>query len=308
MPLDADAGAVLQAMSAQPWPDPSTLDLATFRAGMSVPMSQNPVVELPLVKNLTINSGRHSIGARLYKPTDAALLPVLVFYHGGGWVLCNLETHDELCRRLAKASGWAILSVEYRLAPEARFPDPFEDCYSALGWVSAYGKEHGLDGRRMAVGGDSAGGNLAAAVALAARDRGGPRLTHQLLIYPVTDRSFDTVSYKENGKDYGLSTAMMQWFWDQYLANPTDAQNPLAAPLQARDVGDLPPATVITAEFDPLRDEGEAYGKRLASANPASIVQRVDGVFHGFASMFGMIGKADSTLELMAERLRAAAA
>ena len=220
-------------------------------------------------------------------PTDASATPAVVMYfHGGGWVLGNIETHDGTCREIARASGAAVISVDYRLAPEAPYPAATEDCYDACAWALAHAGQLGIDASRMAVAGDSAGGNLAAAVSLMARDRGGPALQHQLLIYPVTDVDFETVSYESNGGgEYFLSTGAMKWFWGHYLGETSPADASHARILHTQDLSRLPSATVITAQYDPLKDEGDAYAKRLIDAGIATDHQVADGMIHGF---FGM--------------------
>ncbi len=210
-----------------------------------------------------------------------AVLPVTMWFHGGGWVVGNIETNDATCRALANASGSIVASVGYRLSPEHPFPIPLDDCYAATVWAQENAGELGGDGSRLAVAGASAGGNLAAAVALLARDRGGPRLAHQSLIYPVTSRDFGRASYRENGAGYGLDLETMAYFWDCY-ARGDDAGSGYAVPSVAGDLSGLPPAYVLTAEFDPLRDEGEEYGELLRSAGVPARVTRYEGMIHGF--------------------------
>ena len=188
--------------------------------------------------------------------------------------------------------------MDYRLAPEAKFPGPAEDCYAATRWVAEHGAEINVSSNNLAVGGDSAGGNLAAAVCLMVKDRGGPPLGMQLLVYPVTDRRFQTGSYADNAEGYSLTRDTMIWYWDQYLANDADASNGYAAPQQAQDLGGLPPAVVITAEYDPLRDEGEAYAHRLEAAGVPTTCTRYPGMIHGF---FGMSAVVDKGKEAMAQ-------
>ncbi|MBM3946347.1 MAG: alpha/beta hydrolase [SAR202 cluster bacterium] len=224
---------------------------------------------------------------RIYTPLGNGPFPALVWFHGGGWVLGNLDGADATCRSLCNEAGCVVVSVDYRLAPEHKFPAAAEDCYAVTSWAHNSGSLFNIDPNRIAVGGDSAGGNLAAVVGLMAKERGGPALRFQLLAYPVTDRDYSTKSYKDNAEGYLLTTASMKWFWDHYLRNDQDAKNPHAAPMQARDMTGLPAAMIITAEFDPLRDEGEAYGKRLQQAGVSTVVKRYDGMIHGF---FGMPG------------------
>ncbi|MFB6296440.1 MAG: alpha/beta hydrolase [Halobacteriales archaeon] len=243
----------------------------------------------------------------MYTPEGEGPFPVLTFYHGGGWVIGTLDTHEPICRALAGAADCVVVSVDYRLAPEHPFPAALEDCYAATRWVSDNAATLHADPDRVAVGGDSAGGNLAAAVAQACRDHGGPELVHQLLVYPVTDHAFDTDSYAENAEGYFLTRADMEWFWDHYLDSRFDGNNPYASPLRARDLGGLPPASVVTAGFDPLRDEGIAYAKRLDAAGVAVEHHHYDGAIHGF---FGMlvepeIPQARDAVETTAADLRA---
>ncbi len=213
---------------------------------------------------------------------SGAPLPVTMWFHGGGWVVGNIETNDATCRALANGSGSIVISVDYRLAPEHRFPIPFDDCYAATCWAAEDAASFGGDPSRVAVAGGSAGGNLAAAVALRARDEGGPKLAQQTLVYPVTDRDFERPSYVANGNGYGLDLDTMVYFWDCYLSSEADASNPYVAPMAASDLSGLPPAFVLTAEFDPLRDEGEEYGERLRAAGVPTTVTRYDGMIHGF--------------------------
>jgi acetyl esterase len=194
-----------------------------------------------------------------------------------------------------------VVSVDYRLAPEHRFPAAPEDCFAAVGWVAKNAAAIGADASRIALGGDSAGGNLTAAVALMARDRGGPRACHQLMVYPVTDHAFDTPSYRENAQGPLLTRDTMRAFWQLYLAREQDGRNPYASPLRATDLSGLPPAHVVTAEYDPLRDEGEAYGRRLAAAGVPTVVRRYDGMVHGF---LGFSGQIDCAREAMADVVR----
>jgi len=231
-----------------------------------------------------------------------------VFFHGGGFVLCNLDTHDGICRSLTNAAGCVVVSVDYRLAPEHPYPAAPEDCYAATQWVAKNGSELGIDVSRLAIGGDSAGGNLTAVTALLARDRGGPALRFQLMIYPVTDCGFETASYRENGDGYFLTTGMMRWFWDKYLADPRQAGEGYASPLRVANLANLPPGLCITAGFDPLRDEGEAYAERLRKAGVDVRTSRYPGMFHGFLSMTAQLDKAREAVAEAGAALRAALA
>jgi acetyl esterase len=305
MPLDPQARALLGAMPAMP--DFSTLDLALVRAGMAQsPFDAGPAVPIATVENRTVPGPAGDIPVRVYTPEGSGPFPGLVYFHGGGFVLCSLDTHDGQCRSLAHAAGCVVVSVDYRLAPEHSYPAAPEDCYAVTQWVAKHGAELGIDVTRLAIGGDSAGGNLTAVVALMARDRGGPALRFQLMIYPVTDCAFDTASYRDNAEGYFLTRNMMRWFWDQYLADPRQAAEAYASPLRARDLSGLPPGLCITAEYDPLRDEGEAYAERLRGAGIEVHTSRYDGMFHGFFGMGGQLDKARTAVAEAAAALRAA--
>jgi len=210
--------------------------------------------------------------------------PVVMYFHGGGWVLGNVRTHDALCRRLAKQSGCVVVSVDYGLSPENRFPGPLEDCFRATRHVANNPGEFGANGK-LAVAGDSAGGNLAATVSLQARDQDGPKIDLQVLIYPVIEPSCQTSSYQQFAEGYGLTLGSMQWFWDNYLGQQTITE--LAAPSRADNLSGLPPAHVITAEYDVLRDEGEAFAQMLEQAGVPTTLRRYDGNLHGFVHFAG---------------------
>jgi len=306
MPLHPQAEKLLSLLTAALPRDPAVLSPAMLRAGYRALVAGRTGPEVAHIQDRRVPGPAGEIPVRLYQPRSGEVLPLLVFLHGGGFVVCDLDTHDPICRLLANAVGCAVLSVDYRLAPEAKFPAAPEDCYAATCWAAAHARELGADPSRVAVAGDSAGGNLAAVVAQLARERSGPTLSHQLLIYPVTHHAFDTVSYRENGEGYLLTRGMMQWFWNHYLEKPEHGQDPLASPLVAKDVSGLAPATVITAEFDPLRDEGEAYAERLRRAGVPVELQRYDGMFHGFFAMTEMLDPAREAVEFAATRLRAA--
>jgi acetyl esterase len=250
----------------------------------------------------------NSIPLRAYRPIGAreGPLPCLIYYHGGGWVLGDIETVDNLCRRIANASGCVVVSVGYRHAPETKFPGPLDDCFEAVAFVVREADSLGVDGSRIAVGGDSAGGNLAAAVAIKARDVGAPEIRFQLLAYPITDFQFDTPSYHENAEGYGLSREMMIWYWDQYLARPEDGKSPLASPLKAENLVGLPPALIITAGFDVLRDEGLAYADRLKAAGVPATVQHYPGMIHGFLQMADSFDQGKLAIKVTGQALRSA--
>jgi acetyl esterase len=248
---------------------------------------QGPAPEGLEVCDLLVAGADGRLPARLYVPPSAAAAPLVVYFHGGGWVTGGIGVADVFCRGLAAEAGCTVASVDYRLSPETPFPGPVEDCFAATAWLAARGGELGAAPGRLAVCGDSAGGNLAAAVALMARDRGGPAIERQLLLYAslVRTGSGDYRSHTENGSGVGLTRGEMEWFWDHYLARDEDAGNPYAAPLLAPDLAGLPPAAILTTEFDVLRDEGVAYAGRLAAAGVEAEVEIVPGVIHGFLWM-----------------------
>lgn len=238
---------------------------------------------------------------RIYRPKAASakqLLPALVYYHGGGWVLGNIESHDQVCRYLVHHSGIAVVSVDYRLAPEHAFPAAFEDALAAVRWIADHGEEIGVDRHLLAVGGDSAGGNLAAAVAIWARDRHTPPLRLQVLFYPALDCVTTTDSYQRFAEGYLLTRDAMAWFFDQYLPKPAERVNWRAAPLRAASLAGVAPALIVTAGYDPLRDEGRAYARRLqAEGVPVDYVE-FGGMIHGFVGMPAVLPAARRTLAM----------
>lgn len=246
------------------------------------------------------------IPVRIYRPRRAVPLPVLVFCHGGGWAIGDIDHPDRLCRRLAARVPCAVISVGYRLAPEHPYPAGLRDVVDAIRWASTSAIEIGADSTRVALGGESAGGNLVAAASLLLRDEKRP-LVLQVLIQPVTDLSnTDNASYHAYAKGYGLTRRTMHAFRDLYLTDPAQAALPAVSPLQAEDLSGLPPALVITGEFDPLRDEGEAYARRLDEAGVQARCTRYNGMIHGFAIPVGILGEADLAAEEMASALREA--
>jgi len=242
--------------------------------------------------------------ARVYHPQGKGPFPVLVYFHGGGWVIADLGTYDASCRALTNAASCIVVSVAYRQAPEHKFPAAAEDAYAATQWVMANAAQIKGDPRRVAVGGESATGNLAAVTCLMARDRQGKMPLHQMLIYPITNYAFDTLSYQENASAKPLSKAAMQWFWDQYLENKANGSNPYASPLRAKSLKGLPPATVITADIDPLRSEGQAYALRLREAGSAVRYTNYSNVTHEFFGTGAVVDKAKQAVREAAAGLR----
>lgn len=260
--------------------------------------------EVAKVEDIKIPVDQDEITLRLYTPKGDGPFPVFVYYHGGGWVLGDLEVIDPILRAVTNSTECLVVSVDYRLAPEYKFPVGPEDCYAATKWVAENITDYNGDPTRIVVGGDSAGGNLAAVVPLMAKDRGGPNIALQVLLYPVTDFSFDTQSYIDNGKNYYLETPAMHWFADQYLNNESEKSNPYASPLLAEDLTNLPPALVITAEYDVLRDEGEAYAARLKEAGVPVEQTRYEGQIHGFFWMPVIMDDAKKALAQISEAIK----
>ncbi|MDL5360735.1 alpha/beta hydrolase [Halalkalicoccus sp. NIPERK01] len=259
------------------------------------------------VEDFSIPGPDEPVPVRLYAPAGDGH-PLLMFYHGGGWVIGDIETYDAVCRALSNAADCAVLSVDYRLAPEHPFPAAVEDAYAALEWAAEYAERINCDPRRVAVGGDSAEGNLAAAVSLMSRDQKGPEIAHQLLVYPAvaSPAVHAFPSYEENSQGYLLEAASIEWFLERYLPDPVDHRNAYAAPLLARDYSDLPSATVLTAGFDPLRDEGREYADRLESAGVEVTRHEYEGMIHGFVNLLDHLNAAGEAIETLGEDLQRA--
>ncbi|WP_059005622.1 alpha/beta hydrolase [Streptomyces specialis] len=243
------------------------------------------------------------VPVRLYRPCPGDGLPVLVYLHGGGWTLGGVDRVDPLCRTLANRAGCLVLSVEYGLAPEHKFPEPLEDCHAALTWVAGHAAALGADAGRIAIGGDSAGANLAAAVCLLARDLGEPLPVFQLLVYPATEYAVPRPSWTAYADGPLLTTGDVLWFWDQYLRDPADRADPLAVPATAPSLSGLPPAFVVTAAYDPIRDDGEHFAHRLREDGVEAVVTRYPGVFHGFFPQVGVLARAEEAIDDAARRL-----
>ncbi len=254
---------------------------ATIRSRFVAPPQPEPVAE---VRNQTIPGPGGEIPIRIYRPEACSGLPVLVYAHGGGFVFCDLDSHDGLCRNLANRLGALVISVDYRLAPENRWPAAADDVYAVTRWAAENASNLGGDPGRVVIGGDSAGGNLAAVTALMARDRGEPALAAQLLLYPVIAANFGTESYRLYGCGFYNPKPALQWYWDQYVPSEADRPHPYATPLNA-DLHGLPPAVMVIAGHDPLRDEGLAYASALEAAGVPGVRAQFDGGIHGFMTM-----------------------
>jgi acetyl esterase len=308
--LHPEARALLDAFDAQ---GVQPFDrMSVLQARVSVAAStrvQGPRPEVADVRDLLVPAGAGRLPVRVYRPVPGEVRPVLVYLHGGGFVTGSVAVADRACRALALAAGCVVVSVEYRLAPESPFPGPLDDAVAAVRWVAARAGELGVDAGRLVVAGDSAGGALAAAAVRVLRDEGGPAVARQLLVYPTLApvRGRTTPSLEENGEGYSLTRGALEWFWDHHLARPEDATDPLAAPLLAAeaDLAGLPPATVVVAEFDPLRDDGIAYAERLAAAGVDVTLHRVPGAIHGFWWMAGALSQAGELTAWLGGHLRA---
>ncbi len=305
MPLESATAAILAHIAEEGAPELYEMAIAESRSMYREMQPDLPEIVVHSVEDLMIDGPDSSIPVRIYRPS-AAPAPVHLHFHGGGWVIGDLETHDRDCREICVGADCIVVAVDYRLAPEHIFPAAPEDCYAALCWAAANLDSLSALPGAVSVGGDSAGGNLAAAVALMARDRSGPAIAMQLLIYPVTDATMESGSYRDNANGYLLSRTMMSWFWDHYCPDLALRADPLASPITAEDLIGLPPALIMTAEFDPLRDEGEAYAERLIAAGVEVEVRRFDGLVHGFFSQAGVIEAAREGIDLAVKALRKA--
>jgi len=297
MPVDPQIQALLDRGTGVPATHTLPVDEARRQYEARIAIMAKPA-EVAGVSERTIDGPGGPLKLRIYTPKGAGPFPLTVFFHGSGFVLCSLDTHDGMCRNLAAGIGSVVVSVDYRLAPEHKFPAGTDDCLAGTRWAAMHAAELNADAGRILLAGDSAGGNMAAVTAIRVRDEGGPALAGQMLLYPVTDyHTPGTPSYVENGDGYGLTRATMEWFWDHYLSGPDDALHPHASPLRLADVSGLPPAYVLSAEYDPLRDEAEVYGERLAAAGVPAVITRRPGMNHGFLFWVGLVGGADAAMQ-----------
>lgn len=300
MPLDPQTKTLLEQMALAPAWYELPLDEVRKQRVLLAPTMNGAPEAVRKVENRRIAGPAGEIPIRIYTPEGTSPFPILIYFHGGGWVLSNLDTHDMLCRKFTNRIGCIVVSVDYRLAPEHKFPAAVEDSYAAVQWVAENAHTFGGDPSRIAVSGDSAGGNLSAVVTLLARNLHGPSLAYQFLIYPATDYFGDAIkrsSYRENGDGYFLTITGIERFLDHYLVKEEDGKDMRFAPLRAESLKDLPPALIITAEYDPLRDEGELYAQRLREAGVPVTLLRYDGMIHGFFTMSGVIDKANLAID-----------
>jgi acetyl esterase len=285
--LDPELAALLQAAPAFDPAQLQTVPVAEYRVTMKqaiLALGPSPEIVASVVDGVMDGPGG-DLPIRIYTPDADGPLGIAVFFHGSGFVICDLDTHDHECRVLANRAGVIVVSVDYRLAPEHQFPAAIEDGLAALEWAAAHCDALGADPARIALVGDSAGGDIAAAVAQLARDAGGPPVAFQMLLYPVTDLRGDTQSYLDNATGYGLSAETMRWYVEQYVRTAADVLDPRASPLLASSLADLPAAFVAVCEYDPLRDEGKQYAHRMRDAGVDVILRRYDGAIHGIFQM-----------------------
>jgi acetyl esterase len=289
MPLDPQVAALLERLRADGAKPFEELTVAKARvAARFFAELQGPPEDVAAVEHHFIPGPTADLPIRVYTPEGDGPFPGLVYFHGSGWVVLNIEVCDTTMRSLANSTGCVVIAVNYQKAPEHPFPVPFDDGWAALLWAAENAETFDIDAARIGVVGDSAGGNLAAAIALHARDAGGPHIAFQGLIYPVTDYGWDTDSYRANAEGYLLQRASMEWFWRHYIPDPVLAADPRVSPLRAADHANLPPAFVATAEFDPLRDDGRLYAEKLVAAGVPTTYVDYAGMIHGFYWMQGV--------------------
>ncbi|WTO33010.1 alpha/beta hydrolase [Streptomyces achromogenes] len=309
MPLDPQIETLLKEVAPGGRPAPETLTVAENRAfGRAFGALAGAPVPVSDVRDTTVPAIGRDIPVRIYRPftePDAGPLPVTLFFHGGGWVFGDLDTQDNIARIMASRSGTIVVSVDYRLAPEHRFPAAVDDAYAALTWIAGNAPGFGGDGERIAVFGESAGGNLAAVLAQESLHRGGPRITLQVLAYPAVDRFDDSPSMYENMTGPVLSRSYLEWFWGAYLNTPDQGADPRVSPARSDELAGLPPAVIVTAENDPLRDQGDHYARKLADAGVPVQHLPVEGAIHGFLSFTGSVQLSRDVLNQLSDAVAA---
>ncbi|MFD9537879.1 alpha/beta hydrolase [Streptomyces sp. NPDC060010] len=310
MPIDPQIEILLRQLAAEGGPAPESRTVAENRAaGRALATLAGAAEPVADVLDTTAPAGDLEIPVRIYRPVtepDAGPLPVTLYFHGGGWVFGDLDTQDHIARTVAGRSGTIVISVDYRLAPEHRFPAAIDDAYAVLTWVADNAARLGGDGERIAVFGESAGGNLAATLAQESLRRGGPRITVQVLAYPAVDRFDDSPSMYEYTTGPILSRSYLEWFWGTYLSSPDQGADPRVSPARSRELAGLPPAVIATAEHDPLRDQGDLYARKLAEAGVAVQHFPVDGAVHGFLSFTGSVQLSRTVLNQLSDAVAAA--
>jgi acetyl esterase len=304
MPLAPEIKAFLEKQAAAGAPAVWEAPLSEIRANTQGRMlTSGPVQPIREILNRFIPGPTSDLPIRIYRPTDNPAAPAIVHFHGGGFVLNYLDMYDASLARLANQSGFTIIGVHYQKAPEHPFPTPFDDCYATLLWVRDHAQELQIDIDRIGVAGDSAGATLASAVALKARDNQ-IRLAFQALIYPCNGRDFSTESYLKNATGYGLTTRAMQWFWEQYLQGNAHDKNSYAIPMVAESFTHLPPAVIITAEYDPLLSDGEEYARLLSRDGVPVKYRQFDGMIHGFFTNMAVTPTAKIAIDFVAEEIK----
>lgn len=305
MPVDPCFAELLADKRSELRPPPPHVTIDDMRAGNKAYLAATPKVAIHDVEDRVIEGG-DALKVRIYRPSAAGLLPATLFCHGGGFVLGDLDTHDSICHRLARSAQRVVVAVDYRRAPEHPFPVPYQDCVAALRWMAANAGALGIDERRLTVCGDSAGANLALAVANSTRSGGGPAISHVGLLYPMADPSCRFPSMTEFARGYLLSAAAVKWCWGLYLGAAQSSPSPLAAPLEG-DLAGLPPVSIAVAEFDPLRDEGEALAAKMQAAGVAVTMRRYAGMVHGFAGLAHLTKVAVQAIDDLARDIAAVA-
>jgi len=311
MPLHPQCKALLDQMAAaggRPMEEMTPAEIRADRAAKAEAMAEmaGPKQEVARVEDRAIPGPADPIPVRVYWPGTGSDLPGLVYFHGGGFVIGNLDSVDRTLRALCNASGCVIVSVDYRLAPEHKFPAAVNDAFAAVKYVAEHAAEFAIDPARIAVGGDSAGANLATVACMIAHERGGPAVAFQLLVYPIVDYLDDRGSVQEFGEGHFLTRSMIRYFWNHYLARPDDGLHPHASPMQASSLEGMPPALIMTAECDPLRDQGEAYAERLSDAGASVALMRYEGAIHVFFNLAGVIDAGKDAIADAGAALRAA--
>lgn len=305
MTLDPQVKAFLHSLKEMNLPPRQLLSVEEKRQQLASYLAlQGEERYVAMIKNVKIPVKDGEIWVRIYTPEGDGPFPIFIYLHGGGWVIGDLEIGNTLCRNIANLSGCIVVSVDYRLSPEYKFPIPVDDCFAAVEWVEKNAAKFNGDPSKIAIGGDSAGGNLAAAVSLIARDRGSPSIKYQVLIYPVTNLDFNTRSYIENGEGYVLTRDSMIWYAQQYLNSEKEMQNVQVAPFLAENLEGLPPALILTAQYDPLKDDGASYASRLIQAGVNVEYKYYSGMIHGFLWMTGIIDEGKKAVQLIANRLQ----
>ena len=309
MRLDPDAAAILERIRAAgvpPWHTLAPVEGREVYRRRALLFQEAPI-DVGTVWDTTIPSPAGPLGIRVYRPDGGPPRPIFVYLHGGGWTLGDLDTHDTVCRRIARAADCMVVAVDYRLSPEFPYPAAMDDTIAAVRWLAANGAELGGDPTRLALGGDSAGGNLTAGAVIRLRDEGGPRVALQVLIYPATQPTFEMLSYYENAVGFFLTTADVVWFWGNYLGGDTAAEtDPYACPGSASDLRNLPPAVVITGDFDPVRDDGDIYAAKLRAAAVPVEARRFPGMIHGFVALPVEIPAGKRAIQMIARAARRA--